>query len=143
MKEDIMPLLEASPIKYQIHVILVEASKEQIKKQLARRHKNMIKEQYIRAMPPKLTGKFIEENRTGFEIAETYFTSGKYKMNVKKTKYSPLQFVFQRVANRFNPPVSSMEVDQIEKDSPKRSSTRKKSHRSHKSHQSIKNKNRS
>ena len=143
MKEDIMPLLEASPIKYQIHVMLVEASKEQIKKQLARRHKNMIKEKYIRAMPPKLTGKFIEENRTGFEIAETYFTSGKYQSNVKKSKYSPLQFVFQRVANRFNPPISSMEVDQIEKDSPKRSSTRKKSHRSHKSHQSIKNKIRS
>ena len=143
MKEDIMPLLEGSPIKYHIHVMLVEASKEQIKKQLARRHKNMIKEQYIRAMPPKLTGKFMEENKIGFEIAETYFTSGKYKTNVKKSKYSPLQFVFQRVENRFNPPISSMEVNEIENGSPKRSHTRKKSHKSHKSHKSMKNKNRS
>jgi hypothetical protein len=82
----------------------------------------------------------MEENKIGFEIAETYFTSGKYQTNVKKSKYSPLHFVFQRVANRFNPPVSSMELDQIEKDSPKRLSTRKKSHPSHKSHKSMKNK---
>lgn len=140
MKDDIMPLLEASPIQYHIHVMLVEADKEQIKKQLAKRHKNMIRDQYIRAMPPKLTGKFIEENRKGFEIAETYFTSGKYQTNVKKTKYTPLQFVFQTVENRFNPPVSSMEINEIENGSPKRY-TRKNSHRH--SYKSMKNKNRS
>ena len=140
MKEDIMPLLESSPIKYHIHVMLVEASKEQIKRQLAKRHKNMVKEQYIRAMPPKLTGKFMEENKKGFEIAETYFTSGKYQTNVKKSKYSPLQFVFQKVENRFSAPISSIEMNEIEKDSPKRSHTRKKSHKSHTLHKSIKNK---
>ena len=140
MKDDIMPLLEDSPIKYHIHVMLVEADKEQIKKQLARRHKNMIRDQYIRAMPPKLTGKFIEENKKGFEVAEAYFTSGKYQMNVKRTKYTPLQFVFQTVENRFNPPISPMEVNEIENGSPKRH-TRKNSHP--RSHKSMKNKNRS
>lgn len=140
MKDDIMPLLEDSPIKYHIHVILVEADKEQIKRQLAKRHKNMIRDQYIRAMPPKLTGKFIEENKKGFEVAEAYFTSGKYQTNVKRTKYTPLQFVFQRVENLFNPPVSSMEMNEIENGSPKRH-TRKNSHQ--RSHKSMKNKNRS
>ena len=99
MKTDILPLLEKqTEFTYQILVLHVTSTEEQIRKQLKYRHKQMVKEGYIRAIGPKLTKKFIKENQVGMENAERYCTS-EYQKEHKITRYTPDKFIFRTILN--------------------------------------------
>ena len=53
---------------YTVKAVLIEASHEQIREQMQTRHKNMIsKDKFLRAVPPALIQRFIDDNREGFE----------------------------------------------------------------------------
>jgi len=102
MGDDILPLLEKQKkVTYQILIIHVTSTEEQIRKQLKYRHTQMIKEGYIRAIGPKLTKKFMEENKKGMKYAEQYCTS-KYQVEHPHTRYTPDHFMFETI---FNEPV--------------------------------------
>jgi signal recognition particle GTPase len=131
---DILPLLEKqTEITYQILVLHVSSTEEQIRKQLKHRHKQMVKEGYIRAIGPKLTKKFIKENQVGMENAERYCTS-EYQKEHETTRYTPDKFIFRTILNepRLIPlsPSRFSNDDQISQEiirSPRRNaSTRKK-----------------
>ena len=134
MGTDILPLLEKqTDFTYQILVLHVTSTEEQIRKQLKYRHKQMVKEGYIRAIGPKLTKKFIKENQVGMENAERYCTS-EYQKEYETTRYTPDKFIFRTIINEPKPiPLSPSRFsndDQISQEiirSPKRNaSTRKK-----------------
>ena len=100
MKNDILPLLEKqTKVTYQILVIHVTSTEEQIRTQLRHRHKQMVKEGYIRAIGPRLTKKFIKENQEGMENAERYCTAT-YQQEHSSTRYTPNQFTFETVVNK-------------------------------------------
>lgn len=102
MASDILPLLEQYPEhEYQIIVINVTATKEQIRMQLNKRHQNMIKNGYIRAISPKLIGMFMMDNKQGFDIAKEYFMSGEYVKDEPTTQYNPSRFTFETINNKF------------------------------------------
>jgi hypothetical protein len=102
MASDILPLLEQYPEhEYQIHVIHVTATKDQIRMQLNKRHQNMIKNGYIRAISPKLIGMFMMDNKQGFDIAKEYFMSGEYVKDEPTTQYDPSRFTFETIDNKF------------------------------------------
>jgi len=103
MGTDILPLLEKQKdVTYQILVLHVTSTEEQIQKQLKHRHKQMVKEGYIRAIGPKLTKKFIKENQVGMENAEQYCTSD-YQKEHTTTRYTPDRFMFRTVLNEPKP----------------------------------------
>jgi hypothetical protein len=105
IKRDIMPVLEINKeVKYKITVILVTANIENIQNRIKGRHNKMLLEAdpYIRAINPKLTFIFVKDNKEGFDIAEEYFNSDKYKTEVRSTFYSPSDFKFIEVEN---PPI--------------------------------------
>jgi GTPase SAR1 family protein len=96
IKENILRILEKeSNIKYKVYVILVNAPVEQIKKQLRKRHSEMIKDEYIRAVRLELTEKYVRENKEGFEIAKEYF-----KESHSNSNYTPKDFEFIEVNNK-------------------------------------------
>lgn len=97
MKEDILPLLEKQKVTYQVRVIHVTASEEQIRQQLEERHENMVKEGYIRAIGPQRIKKFIRENQEGSEIAERYCME--YHTMHPLTRYTPDRFTFETYEN--------------------------------------------
>lgn len=102
MASDILPLLEMYPEhEYQIDVILVKAPKEQIRMQLNKRHRNMISQDYIRAISPKLIKMFIEDNEQGFEIAKEYFTGEDYLKNEPESPYVSDRFTFETIDNKY------------------------------------------
>lgn len=108
MSTTILPLLEQYPEHhYHVYVILVTAPKEQIRTQLNKRHRNMIKNEYIRAIPPMLIRRFMIDNEQGFEAAHDYFSSGEYKSNVKNSTYNSSRFTFESVDNPFTPIANS------------------------------------
>jgi hypothetical protein len=72
---EIMPIIELSPIKYKIIVILVTAPIEVIKNRIRERHKKMLTNSFIRAINPNLTEKFVKENEIGFENAKKYYNN--------------------------------------------------------------------
>jgi hypothetical protein len=103
MRTDILPLLEKQKdVTYQIIVLHVTSTEEQIRKQLTHRHKQMVKEGYIRAIGPKLTKKFIKENQVGMENAEQYCTSD-YQKEHTTTRYTPDKFTFRTILNEPKP----------------------------------------
>jgi broad-specificity NMP kinase len=103
MKTDILPLLEKqTEFTYQIIVLHVTSTEEQIRKQLKYRHKQMVKEGYIRAIGPKLTKKFIKENQVGMKNAERYCTS-EYQKEHEITRYTPDKFIFRTILNEPRP----------------------------------------
>ena len=70
---EIMPIIELSPIKYKMMVILVTAPVEVIKNRIRERHRKMLTNSFIRAINPNLTEKFVKENEIGFENAKKYY----------------------------------------------------------------------
>lgn len=103
MGADILPLLEKKKnITYQIIILHVTSTEEQIRKQLKYRHRQMIKEGYIRAIGPKLTKKFIKENQLGMDHAERYCTS-EYQKEHPSTRYTSDRFTFRTVINEPKP----------------------------------------
>lgn len=102
IKDDIMPVLERhKDHKYLIKVILVTAEEDVIKERIRGRHKEMLSENvpYIRAINPKLTKGFIEDNKIGFDKAEAYFKTSNYKNTTSNTPYSSADFEFIEVEN--------------------------------------------
>jgi len=77
IKKEVMDLLDKNR-KYTLIVIHITADEEQIKEQLSKRHLRMIEENYIRAIPPKLVGKFLLENKEGYDVTKHYFETGAY-----------------------------------------------------------------
>jgi len=70
--------------KYKIMVILVTASDEVVESQLRKRHRNMIKEGYIRAINiSQVRKKFIKDNKLGFNAAKQY-----YRNNINNQKHN-------------------------------------------------------
>lgn len=101
IKQNIMPVIEMSPLKYNITVILVEANEDTIKKRLKERQSKMlIKEKpYIRAINPRAVKIHINENRIGYANAKEYFEKGKYQKNIPDTKYTIDDFKFIQIEN--------------------------------------------
>ena len=102
IKDDIMPILERhKDHKYAVKVILVTPEEDVIKERIRCRHKEMLSENvpYIRAINPKLTKGFIEDNKIGFDKAETYFKTANYKNTIANTPYSSADFEFIEVEN--------------------------------------------
>ena len=54
---------------------------------------------YIRAINPRLTKMFIEDNKKGFDIAKAYFNSNSYSTNIPSTFYTKDDFKFIEVEN--------------------------------------------
>jgi len=103
MGDDILPLLEKQKnITYQVLIVHVTSTEKQIRKQLNHRHKQMVKEGYIRAIGPKLTKKFIKENEEGMKNAEEYCNGG-YQEEHSLTRYTPEHFIFKTVFNQPKP----------------------------------------
>lgn len=102
IKADIMPILEMNKdVKYKIVVILVSASENAIKGRLAKRHKEMLEEAdpYIRAVPPKMVARFIEDNKVGFDRAREYFEAASYERNTPESFYTKNDFSFIEIDN--------------------------------------------
>ena len=59
---------------YNILVLLVTASSEDIKERLRGRHHEMIGEDYVRAIKLELVGKFVELNKKSYDKAQKYYT---------------------------------------------------------------------
>jgi hypothetical protein len=74
IKEDILPLITQYNKKYNILVLLVTASPEDIKKRLRGRHHEMIGENYVRAIKLELVDKFVNLNKKAFDKAQKYYT---------------------------------------------------------------------
>ena len=74
IKEDILPLITQYNKKYNILVLLVTASPEDIKERLRGRHHEMIGENYVRAIKLELVDKFVKLNKKAFDKAQKYYT---------------------------------------------------------------------
>ena len=122
---DLMPILnkyaEMGHLKYDIHVMLLSSTPQRIRRQLQMRHEEMLAgpDAFIRAIPPRMIERYIEENQVGY-----------YKIQEDARKadghYEPSDFHFKRVANFTN--------ENNERESSPRRSVRK--HRSSLSHRS-------
>jgi len=122
---DLMPILnkyaEMGHPKYEIHVMLISSTEPRIRRQLQMRHEEMLSgpDAFIRAIPPRMIERYIEENQVGY-----------YKIQEDARKadghYEPSDFHFKRVANFAN--------ENNERESSPRRSVRK--HRSSLSHRS-------
>ena len=102
IKLDIMPILEMNKdIKYKIVVILVTAKEANIQNRIKGRHTKMLAENdpYIRAINPRLTKMFIEDNKKGFDVAREYFKSNSYSSTVFSSFYTKDDFNFIEVEN--------------------------------------------
>jgi len=97
---EIMPVIEMSPIKYKIKVILVVAPEDIIKNRLKTRKNKMLseKEPYIRSINPKAVQKLILDNIIGYENSKKYFTSGRYEKDFD-TQYKADDFEFEIIDN--------------------------------------------
>jgi hypothetical protein len=122
---DLMPILnkyaEMGHPKYEIHVMLISSTPQRIRRQLQMRHEEMLSgpDSFIRAIPPRMIERYIEENQVGYyKIQEDARKADGY--------YEPSDFHFKRVANFAN--------ENNERESSPRRSMRK--HRSSLSHRS-------
>ena len=70
IEDDLLSSLSASKKRYRIYVLLITSTPEQIRKQLKKRHAEMLSgpNPYIRAIPPQLVWKFIKDNKDGFDM---------------------------------------------------------------------------
>jgi len=122
---DLMPILnkyaEMGHPKYDIHIVLISSTPQRIRRQLQMRHEEMLSgpDAFIRAIPPRMIERYIEENQVGYyKIQEDARKADGY--------YEPSDFHFKRIANFTN--------ENNERESSPRRSVRK--HRSSLSHRS-------
>ena len=101
IRKNIMPIIEMSPVKYNIKVMLVTANEDIIKKRLKERQNGMISKNYIRAINPKAIEKLISENEKGFEMFQKYMKEGDYEKNIN-TRYNADDFEFIVIDNSKN-----------------------------------------
>jgi hypothetical protein len=81
IEEDLLPSLSASKKRYRIYVLLITSTPEQIRKQLKKRHAEMLSgpNPYLRAIPPQMVEKFIEDNKEGFDAYHEMYADMKSK----------------------------------------------------------------
>jgi broad-specificity NMP kinase len=128
IKEDIIPLIRAHKQVYNIVVLLVTASPEDIKERLRGRHHAMISEGYLRAIKYELVEKFVELNERAFHAAKEY-----YKKH--KRDYQDITFDF---VEKHNPQRSPRKSRSRVRSPNHRSRSHRSTHRSHKrSHRST------
>jgi hypothetical protein len=102
IKRDILPVLnDNSDKKYKILVILVKAEEDEIKERIRGRHKEMLAENnsYVRAINPKLTKMFLEQNKEGFDLFKKYIKDGVFEKEYPTTIYSDKDFAFAEIRN--------------------------------------------
>jgi hypothetical protein len=69
---DLMPILnkyaEMGQPKYDIHIVLISSTPQRIRRQLQMRHEEMLSgpDAFIRAIPPRMIERYIEENQVGY-----------------------------------------------------------------------------
>uniref|UniRef100_A0A6C0KV78 Zeta toxin domain-containing protein n=1 Tax=viral metagenome TaxID=1070528 RepID=A0A6C0KV78_9ZZZZ len=112
--KEIIPLLAAAPVLYQLLVILVEAPEEQIKQQMGKRHQNFINKMeqedihqlpqdsrvgYIRAIPLGIIKFMIEPNQKGFKAIKDYVKSDEFEEKYAD-KFASVEFIKRE--NRFS-----------------------------------------
>jgi hypothetical protein len=54
---------------------------------------------YIRAVPPKMVARFIEDNKVGFDKAREYFEAATYERNTPESFYNKNDFTFIEIDN--------------------------------------------
>jgi hypothetical protein len=124
---DLMPLLnkyaEMGHPKYDIHVILVSSTPHRIRRQLQMRHEEMLSgpNAFIRAIPPHMIERYIEENKKGYE---------KIHEDAMKEDgpYLPSDFHFQTIGNFKN---ENNERESSPRRSPRRSMRKHRSYHSY------------
>ena len=81
IEEDLLTRLRASKRPYRIYVLLITSTPEQIRKQLKKRHAEMLSgpNPYLRAIPPQMVEKFIEDNKDGFDSYREMYADMKSK----------------------------------------------------------------
>jgi hypothetical protein len=102
IKRDILPVLNDNPDKkYKVLVILVKAEEDEIKERIRGRHKEMLAENnsYVRAINPKLTKMFLEQNKEGFDLFKKYIKDGAFEKEYPKSIYSVKDFAFAEIKN--------------------------------------------
>jgi hypothetical protein len=102
IKRDILPVLNDNPDKkYKVLVILVKAEEDEIRGRIRGRHKEMLAENnsYVRAINPKLTKMFLEQNKEGFDLFKKYIKDGVFEKEYPKTIYSVKDFAFAEIKN--------------------------------------------
>lgn len=102
IKRDILPVLQDNPDKkYKILVILIKAEEDEIKSRIRGRHKEMLAENnsYVRAINPKLTKMFLEQNKEGFDLFKKYIKEGAFEKDYPSTIYSTKDFAFGEYTN--------------------------------------------
>jgi hypothetical protein len=102
IKRDILPVLQDNPDKkYKILVILIKAEEDEIKSRIRGRHKEMLGENnsYVRAINPKLTKMFLEQNKEGFYLFKSYIKDGGFDKDYPKSIYSKKDFAFGEFKN--------------------------------------------
>lgn len=102
IKRDILPVLNDNlDKKYKILVMLIKADEEDIKMRIRIRHIKMLEENnsYIRAINPKLTKMFLEQNKEGFDLFKKYIKEGTFDREYPKTIYSIKDFAFVEIKN--------------------------------------------
>lgn len=102
IKRDILPVLNDNPDKkYKVLVILIKADEEEIKERIRGRHKEMLAENnsYVRAINPKLTKMFLEQNKDGYDLFKKYINDGIFEKEYPGTIYSVKDFAFAEITN--------------------------------------------
>jgi adenylate kinase len=102
IKRDILPVLQDNlDKKYKVIVILIKAEEEEIKSRIRGRHKEMLAENnsYVRAINPKLTKMFLEQNKEGFDLFKSYIKDGGFDKDYPRSIYSKKDFAFGEFKN--------------------------------------------
>ena len=102
IKRDILPVLQDNPDKkYKVIVILIKAEEDEIKSRIRGRHKEMLTDNnsYVRAVNPKLTKMFLEQNKEGFDLFKSYIKDGGFDKDYPKSIYSKKDFAFGEFKN--------------------------------------------
>jgi len=69
----ILGFLSNAPREYEIRMYLVETSEDTIKKRIVHRHKQMIDQGFLRAIPSYMIHTWIKENREAFDFSEKHY----------------------------------------------------------------------
>jgi GTPase SAR1 family protein len=102
IKRDILPVLNDNPDKkYKVLIILIKAEEEEIKERIRGRHREMLAENnsYVRAINPKLTKMFLEQNKEGYDLFKKYIKDGTFEREYPETIYSVKDFAFAEITN--------------------------------------------
>jgi broad-specificity NMP kinase len=102
IKRDILPVLNDNPDKkYKVLVILIKAEEEEIKERIRGRHREMLAENnsYVRAINPKLTKMFLEQNKEGYDLFKKYIKDGIFEREYPRSIYSDKDFAFAEIRN--------------------------------------------